>query len=161
MNKNSAIIIGRVTKDPQLKTTPSGQSVCSFSMATNQVWNDKNGQKKEKTEFHNIVFWGKTAETISKYVTKGQELLVEGRIETRKWEDQDKRTHYATEIIGESFSFGQKPKGYEAPQQSQTQSGSEFEREVTEPAFTRTTDDQGLPQIDIDEEDIKPEDLPF
>lgn len=152
MNKNFCQIIGRVTKDPQLKSTPSGQSVCSFSLATNQVWKDSSGQKKERTDFHNIVFWGSRAETIAKYVTKGQELLVEGRIETRKWEDQEKRTHYATEIIGQDFQFGQKPAGAKVPEDKPLES---------EPAFTRTTDEQVLSQIDIDEDDIKPEDLPF
>ena len=95
INKNLAIIIGRVTADPQLKSTPSGQAVCSFSIATNQTWTDSFGQKKEKTDFHNIVAWGKKAETIAKWVTKGQELYVEGRIETRSWEDKDKVKRYS------------------------------------------------------------------
>jgi len=132
MNKNFVQLIGRVTKDPQLKSTQSGQSVCSFSLATNQVWKGANGEKKEKTDFHNIVFWGSRAEAIAKYVVKGQELLVEGRIETRKWEDQDKRTHYATEIIGQDFQFGQKPKGQENV--SAHNEASDLEREAELPS---------------------------
>ena len=107
---NSATIIGRVTKQPEAKTFPSGQMVTSFSIATNRDYKTKDGEKKEETEFHNIVAFGRTAEVISQYVVKGQELYVEGRIQTRSWETDGKK-NYRTEIICEKFQFGQKPKG--------------------------------------------------
>ncbi|MEK7482290.1 MAG: single-stranded DNA-binding protein, partial [Patescibacteria group bacterium] len=88
MNINKAIIIGRLTQNPEMRSTPSGQSVCNFSMATNRAWVDKaSGQKKEETDFHNIVLWGKLAEIASQYLTKGALAYIEGRLRTRSWED--------------------------------------------------------------------------
>lgn len=110
MNLNRAILVGRVTKDPELKTTPSGQPVATFSLATNQTYTDKAGVKKESAEFHNIVFWGKQAEVAAKFLIKGSLCLVEGRIVTRSWDDtktgEKKRT---TEIVGEKLQLGPRP----------------------------------------------------
>ena len=110
MNLNKIFIIGRVTKNPEQRLMPSGSSITSFSLATNRVWKDKDGQKKEESEFHNCTAFGKTAETIATYVVKGQEILVEGRIKTDSWE-KDGKKNYSTKIIVESFQFGQKPAG--------------------------------------------------
>ena len=115
MNVNKAIIVGRITQDLELKTTNNGREVVSFSIATNQNWTDQSGQKQEKTDFHNIVFWGKQAATIAQYCVKGQELYVEGRLETRSWDDDSGKKNYRTEIIGNTFQFGSKPGGYSGP----------------------------------------------
>ena len=112
MNVNKATIVGRITSDLELKTTPAGRELVSFSLATNRNWTDDSGAKQEKTDFHNIVFWGKQAGVIAQYCVKGQELFVEGRLETRSWESEDGRKNYRTEIIGRDFQFGAKPGGY-------------------------------------------------
>ena len=88
MDLNKVIIVGRVTADPQLRTTPGGQSVTTIGVATNRVWNDKNGQKQEETEFHNVVLWGRTAEVAAQFLVKGATVLIEGRLRTRSWTDK-------------------------------------------------------------------------
>lgn len=115
MNLNKVFICGRLTKDPVLRATPAGQSVASFSLATNKMWTGKDGQKQEQTEFHNIVVWGKTAETAAKFLIKGQECLVEGRLQTRSWDDKQGQKRTTTEIVADFVQFGQKPKGQETP----------------------------------------------
>lgn len=107
MQLNVAIIAGNLTRDPELKVLPSGQSVCNFSLATNRVYTDKDGNRKEEVEYHNVVLFGKQAENTAKYLTKGSQALVEGRIQTRSWE-ADGQKHYRTEIIGDRIQFGSK-----------------------------------------------------
>jgi len=109
MYLNKVIIIGNITRDPELKALPSGQSVVNFSLATNRVWKDAGGTKQEDVEFHNVVMFGKQADTIKQYCSKGDSLLIEGRIQTRTWETDGKKNH-RTEIIAESFQFGNKVK---------------------------------------------------
>lgn len=110
MNLNRAIIIGRVTQDPQLRTTPSGQPVCNFSIATNRIWNDSDThERQEKTEFHNIVAWRRLAEIANQYLLKGSLVMIEGRIETRSWDDPQGNKKYRTEIIAENMQLGPKP----------------------------------------------------
>lgn len=109
MYLNKATIIGNITRDPELKALPTGMKVCSFSVATNRVWKDNNGAKQEAVEFHNIVVFGKQAEATAQYMKKGSQVLVEGRIQTRSWEDKtsgDKK--YRTEIVAENVQFGSK-----------------------------------------------------
>ena len=89
MNLNKAMIIGNLTRDPEVKTTPSGQNVATFSVATNRVWTNAQGQKQEAVEYHNIVAWGKLAEICGQYLNKGKKVYVEGRIQTRDWQGQD------------------------------------------------------------------------
>jgi single-strand DNA-binding protein len=112
MNLNKAFVLGNITRDPELKTTPSGQSVCSFSVATNRSWTDKaSGKKQEAVEFHNIVAWGKTGELVSTYMKKGSQILVEGRLQTRSWDDKKTGSkRYSTEIVAENIQFGAKPR---------------------------------------------------
>ena len=107
MNLNKVFLIGRVASDPELRSTPSGQSVCSFRMATNRVWKDSSGQKKEDAQFHSIVLWGKQAEMASQYLTKGSLTYIEGRLQTRSWDSQGGKK-YITEIIGERIQLGPK-----------------------------------------------------
>ena len=105
---NSVTIYGNLTRDPELKALPSGQSVCSLSIATNKVWT-KDGEKKESTEFHNVVLFSKQAENTAKFLKKGDSALVEGELQTRSW-DKDGVKFYRTEIIGRSIQFGPKRK---------------------------------------------------
>ena len=102
MDLNRATLIGNVVRDPEVRTTPGGQNVASFSVATNLVWKDAQGQKQSKAEYHNIVAWRKLAEIVGQYVHKGNKLYVEGRIETRSWDDQNGVKKYRTEIIADN-----------------------------------------------------------
>jgi single-strand DNA-binding protein len=108
MDYNKAIISGRLTRDPELRTLPSGQHVCEFTVATNRVYTDTNGTKQEETEFHNVVAWARQADTICQYAKKGTILLLDGRLHTRSW-DKEGVKHYKTEIIVDSFRLGPKP----------------------------------------------------
>jgi single-strand DNA-binding protein len=103
MNLNKAMIIGNVTRDPELKNTPSGQSVVSFGVATNLVWNDQSGQQQKKTEFHNIIAWRKLAEVCAKYLKKGSKVYIEGRLQTTDWTGNDSVKRYRTEIVAENM----------------------------------------------------------
>lgn len=117
MYLNTALICGNLTRDPETKALPSGQNITNFSLATNRVWTDKDGQKKEETEFHNVVVFGKQAENCAKYLTKGSEAMVEGRLQTRSWE-KDGAKFYRTEIIAERVQFGRKPDGATAAKEA-------------------------------------------
>lgn len=103
MNLNRAMIIGNLTRDPEVKTTPSGQNVASFSVATNRVWTNQQGQKQEAVEYHNIVAWGKLAEICGQYLNRGKKIYIEGRLQTRDWEGQDGVKRYKTEIVAENM----------------------------------------------------------
>ena len=103
MNLNKAMIIGNLTRDPETRTTPSGQTVANFSVATNLVWTDATGQKQKKVEFHNVVAWRKLAEICAQYLKKGGKVYVEGRLQTRDWQGQDGVKRYRTEIIADNM----------------------------------------------------------
>lgn len=112
MNLNKVYLIGRVTNNPEIKNTPNGQPVCTFGLATNRVWTDRNtSQKQEKAEFHNIVIWNKMAETASKYLNKGSLVMIEGRLQTRSWQDQSGNKKYKTEIVAENMQLGPRAAG--------------------------------------------------
>jgi single-strand DNA-binding protein len=108
MNLNKVYLIGRLTQDPEVRITPTGQNVASFGLATSRIWNDQNGQKQEQTEFHNIVVWRRLAEIAAQYLKKGQLLMVEGRLQTRNWVGQDGVKRYKTEVVAENFQMGPK-----------------------------------------------------
>lgn len=149
MNLNKVFILGRLTADPELRSTPNGQQVSSFSLATNRVWTDKNGQKQEAAEFHNIVVWGRQAEIASKYLTKGSLALVEGRLQTRSWEGKDGQQRKTTEIVADRIQLGPKPLGSR-----------------NEKLEIRDQKQNDIPTINLDEEvkevkEVKAEDLPF
>lgn len=106
MSVNKVIILGRLGQDPELKYTPSGAAVCNFSLATSESWTDKNsGQKNEKTEWHRIVVWGKLAELCNQYLSKGRQAFVEGKLQTRSWDDKDGNKRYTTEISATTVQF--------------------------------------------------------
>ena len=106
MNLNKALVAGNLTRDPEVRSLPSGQSVVSFSVATNRVWNDKSGNKQTATEFHNIVAFGRLAEICSNYLAKGRLVLIEGRIQTRTWQGQDGVKRNRTEIVADNMQMG-------------------------------------------------------
>lgn len=145
MNLNKVFIAGRLTADPELRTTPGGAHVISFGVATNRVWKDKNGERREETEFHNIVAWGRQAEVISQFVKKGGLILVEGRLQTRSWEGKDGQTRRTTEVVAERVQLGPR-------------AGGAAPVNATSPDETKRED---MPVIDLDSENINPEDLPF
>lgn len=157
MNLNKVQLIGRLTRDPELRTTPSGQTVSSISIATNRTWNDKSGQKQEKTEFHNIVIWGRLAEIAGQYLTKGQEAYFEGRIETRSYTGKDGIERKATDIVAENMQMGSRPQGggggsYQKPTAPATQTPT-----------TSFTKPEEIPTINLDDEsnEVRIEDVPF
>jgi len=138
MDLNKVMLIGRLTRDPEVRKIPSGQSVASFSIATNRSWTNKEGQKQDKVEYHNIVAWRKLAEIIQQYVKKGSKIYLEGRLETRSWEDQTGAKKYRTEIIAENMIMldskgGSAPSNAAAPE----------------------------PTVNNPEEEISVEDIPF
>ena len=141
MYLNKIILIGNLTKEPELKALPSGIKVCEFSVATNRAWKDTTGQKQEAVEYHSVKAFAKTAETIAQYCKKGDSIYVEGRLETRSWE-KDGIKHYKTEVVAEMFQFGQKAKGNETKQE--------------EPKVQQKSDEIVYP-----EQDINPDDIPF
>ena len=153
MNLNKVLLIGRLTADPQLRATKTGQNVAVFSVATNRVWNDKNNQKQEEVEYHNIVVWGRQAEIVSKFLVKGQIALIEGRMSTRSYEDKTGVKKYVTEIVAERVQFGPKASGASSFAKPTADKGAESSQ-------SSATGIEEIPTINIDEE-IKAEDLPF
>ncbi|KKP98967.1 MAG: Single-stranded DNA-binding protein [Parcubacteria group bacterium GW2011_GWD2_38_12] len=111
MNLNKIFLLGNVARDPESRTTPSGQTVANFSIATNRMWTDKEGQKQKKAEFHNIVAWGKLGEICAQYLQKGKLVFIEGRVETRSWDAPDGTKKYKTEVIAEGMQMGPKLSG--------------------------------------------------
>ena len=110
MNVNKVILLGNLTRDPELRTTPSGQTVASFGLATNRFWTDKEtGEKKKQTEFHNVVAWGRLAEIAQQFLKKGGLAYIEGHLQTRDWGDQQGNKKYRTEIITERMQLGPRP----------------------------------------------------
>ncbi len=145
MNLNKVFIIGNLTRDPELRALPSGISVTSFGIATNRVFKDKTGAKKEDVQFHNIVVFGKQAEIVKQYLSKGNSVLIEGRIQTRTWDAQDGTKRSKTEIIAERFQFG--------PKRGNAQQGVSDNKNEAKPESIET--------IEYPEEEANPEDIPF
>ena len=146
MSLNRATIIGNLTRDPEMRQTTTGQSVCSFGVATNRSWKDQQGNKQEAVEYHNIVAWGKLAEICSQYLSKGRKVFVEGRLQTRDWEGQDGVKRYRTEIIAQDMIILDKP-------------GSSNSGNFGTPAQAPKQNTE-VPSVSPDDE-IKLEDIPF
>lgn len=151
MYLNKAFVIGNLTRDPELKSLPSGIQVTSFSVATNRVWKDKNGAKQESTDYHNIVVFGKQAETVAQYMKKGSNVLVEGRMQTRSWEAEGKKM-YRTEIIADRVQFGQRASG---------QGSAPVEKSDSDKTSTVKDKADNMDTIEYPTEEINPEDIPF
>lgn len=148
---NKAIVYGNLTRDPEIRALPSGGKVTSFSVATNRVWKDKAGAKQESVEYHNIVLFGRLAELAAQYLKKGGSVFIEGRMQTRSWDDaQSGGKKYRTEIVADSMQFGPRSTGggggYAAPAESKSKT---------------STPEEQLATIEYPEEDINPDDIPF
>src|SRR3989344_4325586 len=144
MNLNKVFIIGNLTRDPELRALPSGASVASFEVATNRVWKDQQGQKQEDVQFHNIVVFGRQAEIVQQYLTKGKSVLIEGRIQTRNWDAPDGTKKNKTEIVAERVQFG--PRGAS----SAPQEGFNKKQPISQEGIDSSIKED-LPQIDIGE----------
>lgn len=161
MDLNKVILVGRVTADPQVRSTPGGQSVTTIGVATNRVWTDKAGQKQEQTEFHNVVLWGRQAEIAGQYLTKGAMVLIEGRLQTRSWTDKNGQQRKTTEVMAERMQLG--PRAANAGGGGRSFGGGA--------SATPSASDDGtkgsvppldeIPVINLEEDEIKPEDIPF
>ena len=148
MNLNKVFILGRLVDAPQLRTTPSGHQVATFSIATNRIWNRKtDGQRQVDVQYHNVVVWNRQAEIASQFLTKGGLVLIEGRLQTRSWQDRQGQNRKTTEIICERMQLG--------PRSLQDKTDKTNHEE------TIVEENKELPEINIDEGEIKPEDLPF
>ncbi|OHA46271.1 MAG: hypothetical protein A2541_02500 [Candidatus Taylorbacteria bacterium RIFOXYD2_FULL_36_9] len=154
MYLNKVILYGNLTSDPDLKSLPSGVKVTSFGLATNRTYKDKDGNKKDTAEFHNIVAFAKPAELIAQYMKKGRALFVEGRLQTRSWDDKTTGAKkYRTEIVVDNFQFGPSPMG---------QGGGAYTSNQTESEAKSTTNKADkIDTIEYPTEEINPEDIPF
>lgn len=143
MNLNKVILVGRMVTDPETRSTASGQQVCTFRMATNRVWSGTDGSKKESAEYHSIVLWRRLAEIASQFLTKGSLVLIEGRIQTRNWQDAAGNQRYRTEIIGERMQLGPKAAGKIVPEETK-----------------KSSQQEEIPVVE-EEEEIDIKDIPF
>lgn len=160
MNLNKAMIIGNLTRDPEIRNTPSGQSVASFSVATSYTWNDQSGQKQEKVEFHNVVAWRRLAEIIGQYLRKGSKVYIEGRLQTRDWVGQDGVKRYRTEIIAENMIMLGGGSGGGGGQFGGNAGGNSYSQEPPAPSEPSIDQNQPAGQNSADDE-IRVENIPF
>lgn len=149
MNLNKVFLIGNLTRDPELRTMPNGNSVVNFGMATNRMWKDKSGVQQKQAEFHNIVLFGRLAEIAKQYLQKGAMVMIEGRLQTRAWDGQDGQKKNRTEIVAESMQMGPRPGG-QRPSGQTTPS----DQQPAQPP-------EQLATVEYPEDEIKPEDIPF
>ncbi len=152
MNLNRVILIGNMTRDPELRTLPSGQPVVNFGLATNRMWKGKDGSQQKHTEFHNVVMFGRLAEITHQYLKKGSSLMIEGRIQTRSWQGQDGVKRFKTEIVAENMQMGPKNRSSEPANQTQNEENEHNQEEK-----------QGgeMPTVEYPEDEINPNDIPF
>lgn len=164
MNVNKVILVGRLTRDPEIRTTGSGQTVATIGMATNNFWTDKSGQRQEKTEFHTVVLWGRLAEIAGQYLTKGAEAFVEGRLQTRAYTGKDGVERKTTEIVGESMQLGSRSReGQGSGNYAPRQESPARPAAAAGAAAAQMPREEDIPTINLDDEreDIKIEDVPF
>jgi len=153
MYLNKVFIIGNLTKDPELKAMPSGTKVANFSLATNSYFKDKDGNKQERAEFHNIVAFAKLGELSAQYLKKGSQALVEGRIQTRSWDAPDGSKKYRTEIIADNVQFGSRPSGGSSSAGTAGNKSADGSKDETKNATGEA--------IEYPQDDINPDDIPF
>ncbi|KKR30986.1 MAG: single-stranded DNA-binding protein [Candidatus Zambryskibacteria bacterium RIFCSPHIGHO2_02_FULL_39_16] len=146
---NRAIIIGNLTRDPELKSLPSGVQITTLGIATNRVWKDKNGAKQESTDYHNVVVFGRQAETTAQYLRKGSSVLIEGRMQTRSWDAPDGTKKYRTEVVADRVQFG--PRRDNVTPSAKGDLSKETDNQETPPADA----------IEYPEENINVDDIPF
>ena len=144
---NKVILVGNLGRDAELRYTPGGAAVATLNMATTEVWNDKAGQKQEKTEWHRVVLWGKSAESLAEYLTKGKQIYIEGRLQTRQWDDKDGNKRYTTEIRSDRVVLlsggggGGRGGGMPSRGGSMDRGGSQMGGGMDEPPMEPITDD--------------------
>ncbi|PIQ91958.1 MAG: single-stranded DNA-binding protein [Parcubacteria group bacterium CG11_big_fil_rev_8_21_14_0_20_39_14] len=154
MNLNKVFLIGNLTRDPELKTTPGGQPVCNIGMATNRIWTDKqSGQKQQKVEFHTVILWRRLAEIANQYLQKGSLVFIEGRLQTRSWEDKNGVKRWTTEIVAENMQLG--------PRTAQKLTPREPIKGREEPAEESEEPVEEIPVIEEEPEEINIKDIPF
>ncbi len=146
---NKVFIIGNLTRDPELRTLPSGSPVATFGVATNRVWKNQNGEKQEEVQFHNVVLFGRQAEIAQQYLTKGSSVFLEGRIQTRTWDAQDGSKRSRTEIVAERMQLGPRRAGAQSSQAPQASTGIAADQK------------EELETIEYPSEEINPEEIPF
>lgn len=151
MYLNKAMVFGNLTRDPEVRALPSGMNVCSFSIATNRTFKDRDGKKQEQTDFHNVVVFGRQADTVSQYLKKGSSAYVEGRMQTRSWDGKDGEKKYRTEIVADTVQFGPRSAGSSG-------GGRRSDDESSEPSQETGSSSAG---IDYPKDDINPDDIPF
>jgi single-strand DNA-binding protein len=156
MDLNKVMLIGRLTRDPEIRTTPNGKNVASFSVATGYTWTDQSGQKKEQTEFHNVIAWGKLADIIGQYMKKGRQVYIEGRLQTSSWDDKtDGKKRYKTEIVADNMiMLGSKPEGQASSSASNYPMPSTPSRRTDMSASEQPEPSSDMPDIQIDNNDI-------
>jgi len=158
MSLNKVMIIGRLGQDPELKHTPTGTAVCNFSVATSESWNDKSGQKQEKTEWHRVVVWNKLAELCNQYLNKGKQVFVEGKLQTRSWDDKDGQKKYTTEILASTVQFLSNNSAQAGASTSPSQSAGGRSQQ----AFAQNEDQASVAPYQIDNtSQFASDDIPF
>ncbi len=164
MNVNKATIVGRLTRDPEVRTTTGGQSVTSIALATNRTWKGNDGEKKDETEYHNVVLWGRLAEIAGQYLTKGQECYIDGRLQTRTYTGKDGIERRTTEIVAENMQMGSRAGaggggGMGAPMGAAAAAPAAA---APAAAATKEISQEDIPTINLEDEDeVKIEDVPF
>ena len=154
---NKAMLYGNLTRDPELRALPSGMNVCNFSVATNRTFKDRDGKRQEQTDFHNVVVFGRQADTVNQYLKKGSGVYVEGRMQTRSWE-QNGEKKYRTEVIADIVQFG--PRGTTPTKDADTTAKSQDEIDDERETAAYPPPSTG-PGIDYPKDDINPDDIPF
>ncbi len=161
MDLNRAQLIGNVTRDPEVRNTPTGQTVASFGIATNAQWTDTQGQRQTRTEFHNIVAWGKLAEICQQYLTKGKKIFLEGRIQTREWEAQDGQKRTRTEIVAENMIMLDRGGSDGAPRMPSSAPASSMNSGSSSgPALPQSAVNDPIDRS-VSDQEIRIEDIPF
>ena len=156
---NRVILIGNMTRDPELRTLPSGQPVANFGLATNRMWKNKDGSAQKHTEFHNIVMFGRLAEIAQQYLKKGASVMIEGRIQTRSWQGQDGAKKYKTEIVAENMQMGPKRALGENPAENPAERDNQAGTPQSEGLGGEKSGE--IPTVEYPEDEINPNDIPF
>lgn len=171
MNLNKVFLLGRLTADPQLRMTAAGKPVATFSVATNRIWVNQQGQRQEETQYHNIVVWGRQAEVANQFLRKGGLVLVEGRLQTRTWQDQQGQNRKTTEIVADRLQLGPRAAGASggfneggssATERTHDAAGRNFDQRPAKGSEESSQEvSEALPEINFDEGEANSEEVPF
>ena len=166
MDLNKVMLIGRLTANPEARTTPQGVTVTNFSIATNRVWKDQQGNQQDRVEYHNIVTWRRLAEICAQYLAKGRQIYIEGHLQTRTWDDADGKKNYRTEIVADNMIMLGSRADTPAPVQAVAEASNQPAESPGEPAASQTEKPQKEPEqvaapATVSDEEIRIEDIPF